>query len=585
VRDYDLARRLDKTTLPSGRAVDWRHDPEGRPAGAVDPDGETTFAYPGSAVRAESISRDPAGAAPAQTLGFGFAGDLLTEARFGGPAEGDYAYEHDAVGALTGMTLTSGADTRTTALGRDLDGLLTAIGPFDVERDGPAGAAGSLSGAGLQLDYGYDDAGRMTGRTTAAAGSAAFAMTLAFDSADRVTSRVERVGDGPERTLAYAYDGRGRLTSVTGGAAPEAYEWDLNGNRTKAGGEVATYDEQDRLLTRGDVTYDFDADGFMTRRGEDTFRYSARGELLEAEAGGTTVTYAYDAMGRRTARTEGGQTTTYLYGNPSQPTQVTASRSGGTLTTFDYDEAGLLVSFQRGDERYHVATDQVGSPRVVADATTGAIVRTWEYDAFGVVTGGTGTLSLPVGYAGGIADPLTGLVRFGLRDYEPESGRWTARDPVLYEGGQDNLYAYVNGNPVSSRDPLGLWCIGAAAYGGVGGGATVCWDDEGFSVCGELGFGVGVDFGVDTGGSEDSGTEIVGELGAECGPMGTTVGFKFDECGLEGKLKGKLGPVEFTPDADVALKLDVKAPVEVLLEGTKCKLGGKLAGRVCGGTK
>ena len=110
-------------------------------------------------------------------------------------------------------------------------------------------------------------------------------------------------------------------------------------------------------------------------------------------------------------------------------------------------------------------------------------------------------------------------------------------------------------------------------------------DDEGFSICGELGFGVGVDFGADTGGAEDSGTEIVGELGAECGSMGATVGFKFDECGLDPKIKGKLGPFEFTPDADLAYKLDVDSPVEVLVEGTKCKLGGKLAGRVCGGTK
>ena len=586
VRDWDAARRLDKTTLPSAREVDWRYDAAGRPTGAGDPDGETAYAYAGTATRPESLSRDPEGAAPAQTLGFGYAGDLLTRTAFGGPADGAYTFEHDVTGALTGLTLESGADTRSTTLARDQDGLLTGIGPFTVTRDGPAGAAGSLTGAGLEVEYGYDTAGRMTGRRTSVAGAAAFAMALTHDSADRVTRRVETAGGGAQRTLDFGYDPLGRLTSVTGGAAPESYAWDANGNRTEADGEAATYDAQDRLVRRGTVDYDFDDDGFMTGRGADAFRYSARGELLEAEVGGETVTYAYDGMGRRTARTHDGATTTYLYGNPSRPTQVTASRApDGTLSTFDYDEAGLLVSVQRGATRYHVATDQVGSPRVLADASTGAIVRTWAYDAFGEPAGGTGTLELPIGFAGGIADPLTGLVRFGLRDYEPESGRWTARDPVLYDGGQDNLYAYVNGNPVSSVDPLGLWCIGASAYGGVGGGATFCMDDDGFSICGELGFGVGVDFGADTGGAEDAGTEIVGELGAECGSMGATVGFKFDECGLDPKIKGKLGPFEFTPDADLAYKLDVDSPVEVLVEGTKCKLGGKLAGRVCGGTK
>jgi hypothetical protein len=91
---------------------------------------------------------------------------------------------------------------------------------------------------------------------------------------------------------------------------------------------------------------------------------------------------------------------------------------------------------------------------------------------------------------------------------------------------------------------------------------------------------VGVDIGADLGGSEDSGTEIVGELAAECGPVGATAGFKFDECGLDPQLKGKLGPIEVT-DETVAGKLDIKGPVEVLTDGAKCKI----AGRVCGGTK
>jgi len=39
---------------------------------------------------------------------------------------------------------------------------------------------------------------------------------------------------------------------------------------------------------------------------------------------------------------------------------------------------------------------------------------------------------LPVGFAGGIPDEATGLVRFGYRDYDPATGRFTARDPLLY---------------------------------------------------------------------------------------------------------------------------------------------------------
>ena len=57
---------------------------------------------------------------------------------------------------------------------------------------------------------------------------------------------------------------------------------------------------------------------------------------------------------------------------------------------------------------------------------------------------------------GGIYDPDTGLVRFGARDYDPEVGRWTTKDPILFEGGDTNIYVYVGNDPVNAIDPEGL---------------------------------------------------------------------------------------------------------------------------------
>lgn len=62
----------------------------------------------------------------------------------------------------------------------------------------------------------------------------------------------------------------------------------------------------------------------------------------------------------------------------------------------------------------------------------------------------------PFGFAGGLWDQETGLVRFGYRDYDPVTGRWTARDPLLFDGGQQNLYAYADSDVVNKRDPTGL---------------------------------------------------------------------------------------------------------------------------------
>jgi len=100
--------------------------------------------------------------------------------------------------------------------------------------------------------------------------------------------------------------------------------------------------------------------------------------------------------------------------------------------------------------------DQVGSLRALVD-TSGAVVKSVEYDAFGqVVSDSNPGLETYVGFAGGLQDRDTGLVRFGFRDYLPDVGRWTARDPIGIVGGGWETYVYVFNNPVNFLDPNGL---------------------------------------------------------------------------------------------------------------------------------
>lgn len=47
--------------------------------------------------------------------------------------------------------------------------------------------------------------------------------------------------------------------------------------------------------------------------------------------------------------------------------------------------------------------------------------------------------------------------RFGACDYDAVTGRWTAKDPIGFAGGNTNLHAYVGGDPVNRNDPTGLW--------------------------------------------------------------------------------------------------------------------------------
>ncbi|MFZ5698546.1 MAG: RHS repeat-associated core domain-containing protein, partial [Pseudomonadota bacterium] len=111
---------------------------------------------------------------------------------------------------------------------------------------------------------------------------------------------------------------------------------------------------------------------------------------------------------------------------------------------------------------YRIVTDHLGSVRLVVNTTDGSIAQRMDYDSYGNVTNDTNPGFQPFGFAGGLYDRDTKLTRFGARDYDAETGRWTAKDPIGFEGGDANVYAYVAGDPINLIDPLGLEGIGTS---------------------------------------------------------------------------------------------------------------------------
>jgi RHS repeat-associated protein len=105
---------------------------------------------------------------------------------------------------------------------------------------------------------------------------------------------------------------------------------------------------------------------------------------------------------------------------------------------------------------YALVTDHLGSVRMVVNVNTGAVAQRIDYDAWGKVTADTSPGYQPFGFAGGMYDAHTKLTHFGAREYDAETGRWTRGDPILFWGGDANLYGYVAADPINGMDPSGL---------------------------------------------------------------------------------------------------------------------------------
>jgi RHS repeat-associated protein len=448
-RAYTLDGQPDTLTEPGGAVIGYAYDAGGRPTTDTFPEGTTTQTYSDTTGRVATATRAPT-SGTSQVSTFTYQGDLITGDTQTGNAAGvfHYAYSNDL--DVSSWSLDGAASTIT----RDADRLVTGDGPWTETIDANRLETTFANGGDTtdNITYTYDALGRETSRIVTVNNTPVNEVDLAYDTAGRIASS-QASGDSAARV--YSYDVDGRLASVTGGETG-SYSYDARDNMTQSPAGTATYTADDRVSSVGATAYTYDADGRLATRGTDTFTYSARGELLSTQVGATTVTYGYDAAGRRVSRTVGATTTQYLYGSMTNAVELTASKQGGVTTTYRYDAAGDLAAIERGANRYLVATDAVGSPIAVYDAATGAAVVQRTYDAFGRLTSESDSLGLPVGYAGGLTDPVTHLVRFGARDYDPDLGRFTAPDPTLFASGQFNLYAYVADDPVDGTDPRGL---------------------------------------------------------------------------------------------------------------------------------
>lgn len=190
----------------------------------------------------------------------------------------------------------------------------------------------------------------------------------------------------------------------------------------------------------------------MTSDGVKAYVWDAENRLVEVQQGGNTLaTFGYDGVGRRAAKSAGGTTTSFVYDGVQF---IEVRPAGGTMKRYFY---GLGIdrplAEATGAATNYFSADHLGSVTPVTDAA-GAPTLNREYDAWGnLLQGGAAS-----GYAitGREWDAETNLYCCRARYYDPKTGRFLSEDPIGFEGGDINFYAYVWNDPTDFSDPTGL---------------------------------------------------------------------------------------------------------------------------------
>jgi RHS repeat-associated protein len=149
----------------------------------------------------------------------------------------------------------------------------------------------------------------------------------------------------------------------------------------------------------------------------------------------------------------------FLYQDQLNPVAELDS-AGNVVSQFVYGTRANVPDYViKNDTTYRIVADHLGSVRLVVKVSDGTAVQRLAYDEFGREVQNTNPGFQPFGYAGGLTDGETGLIRFGARDYDPVTGRWTAPDPLGFASGDENLYGYVVADPINLFDPFGLYWL------------------------------------------------------------------------------------------------------------------------------
>ncbi|MEO6876210.1 MAG: RHS repeat-associated core domain-containing protein, partial [Opitutaceae bacterium] len=264
-----------------------------------------------------------------------------------------------------------------------------------------------------------------------------------------------RPGGGPAGADAVASGTRHVFVPQT----PELYTYDLDGNLTADGRWTYTWDGENRLIACETQV------GILPPTGPLPL---AQRRKLE---------FAYDAQGRRFSKKVSNwngsayvlaSQNLFIYDRWNMVAELNALSSNAAVRTYVWGldlsgsfqgaggVGGLLIAGDPASSHF-ASYDGNGNIAAYLSAGTGVTSATYDYSTFGetLMADGPAREFFPFRFSTKYAESETGLLYYGLRYYQPTTGRWLSRDPIEEKGGV-NLYGMVGNDPVGKVDYLGL---------------------------------------------------------------------------------------------------------------------------------
>jgi RHS repeat-associated protein len=384
------------------------------------------------------------------------------------------------------IAIAYGANGKVSSLTLEAAGSSPAVilSELQYEPFGPP-RAWKWGGAGGTYLRKFDGHGRLAQYPLGNLHSGGVVRSVDYDESGRIrsymhTSSLEVTAQASRLDQFFTYDSLDRLRAFQAADTSQAFEYDANGNRTRATFGNTSYTNliapnSNRLSSASGPApakfNSYDASGNLVSNGERIFKYDERGRLASVRTGLSTVSYSYNGIGERIQKS--GPVSLV----PGGVNQYFYDLAGNMLG--EYDAAGRVVeetiflegvpvavlkgvanSETHSPKLFHVFADHLGAPRVITDAHDGKIVWRWDKaDPFGMALPLENIeMGRPFTYnrrfPGQYCDRESNLHYNYYRDYDPQTGRYIESDPIGLEGGI-NTYTYVGGNPIQRVDYKG----------------------------------------------------------------------------------------------------------------------------------